>query len=258
MKSQRDIIIDIVLRAGALLRSEQAKDFSISSKNGDPRDILTSVDITLDTFLKEELLKQFPGETIYSEESKDTILNTKRFWTIDPIDGTSNFSRGIPHFAICIGLVEDGESKCGAMLNPITNELFSFEKGKGAFYNGKKVSVSAIRTLKEATVIFHAGRDKALNEWGGESYKKFLAGAKKTINLSSSALDNAFVGAGRVEACIYGRITSFDISCAIGFVLEAGGVVVGEDWKPLVMSFKPQKVFTANSHELIKELKTIL
>jgi myo-inositol-1(or 4)-monophosphatase len=135
--------------------------------------------------------------------------------------------------------------------------MFSFEKGKGAYFNGEKTAVSAARDLKNASIILHAGRKEHLWKWGGTFYTALLEKSQKVINLASSGLDIAFIGAARVEATIYGRISCFDVACAFGFLEEAGGVVVGADYKPLVLSFEPQKIIAANSLEILEELKAI-
>ena len=146
----------------------------------------------------------------------------------------------------------------GAVYNPVTNELFSFKKEGGAFLNGKQIYVSKITELKEASVFLHAGRKPELWDWGGASYTKLLASAKKTLNYGGSALDACFVASGRIEANIYGRLSTMDIASAIGILLEAGGRVVNDNGEPAVFSTEPQKVLMTNCKEIEQSLLKLL
>lgn len=232
--------------------------FTTSKKGGDPRDIVTSVDVAVNDFLIQKIQESFPGDGVYSEEGRGTNNASSRLWAIDPIDGSSNFSRGIPHFAVCLALLEDGVPTAGAVYNPVTNELFSFKKGGGAFLNGKPISVSSITNLTEAGVFLHAGRKPELWGWGGESYTKLLEHSNKVGNFCGSALDACFVAAGRIDANIYGRMTTMDIAAAIGILLEAGGRVVNEKGEHVAFSAEPQKIVMTNSAEIEESLLKLL
>ena len=196
--------------------------FEIFSKNQDTRNLVTSVDLAVNDFLFRKIHSLYPNETILSEETKNQSTNPDSFWSIDPIDGTSNFARGIPHFATCITYVEKEEPVAGAVFSPTTNELFSFQKGKGAFLNNKKIKVSEISKLSDAYVLLHIGRKESLREWGINLQRKFLSSAKKNINLGSSSLDLCFLATGRVDAVIYGTLTTKDVAVAVAMVREAG------------------------------------
>jgi myo-inositol-1(or 4)-monophosphatase len=246
-----DFIIKTVCEAGALLMRLREEKFETLEKDDDPRDIVTSVDFEVNEFIIGKIRESFHNDAIYSEEDPSVAeamegkggTNT---WAIDPIDGSSNFSRGIPHFAVCVAFLENGIPTAGAVYNPVTNELFSFKKGGGSFLNGKKITVSKITDLKESSVFLHAGRKPELWDWGGASYTKLLVHAKKTSNYGGSALDACFVASGRIEANIYGRLTTMDIAAAIGILLEAGGRVVNENGEPIAFSTEPQRVLMTN------------
>ena len=248
--SHYDFIVANVRAAGELLMRLREEKFETLEKGGDPRDVITSVDFAVNDFLTSKIRETFPEDIIYSEEVGGTVTNVPRLWTIDPIDGSSNFSRGIPHFSICIAFLENRVTEAGAVYNPVTNELFSFKKGGGAFLNDKPIRVSSITKLKDASVFLHAGRKPELWDWGGESYTKLLNAAKKTSNYGGSALDACFVAAGRIEANIYGRLTTIDIAAAIGILLEAGGRVVNDSGEKIAFSTEPQKVIMTNSPEI--------
>ncbi|MBI4065763.1 hypothetical protein HY412_01035 [Candidatus Kaiserbacteria bacterium] len=252
-----DFIITTVREAGGLLIKLRDEGFTATHKGSDPRDIVTSVDTAVNELIIGKIKEKFPNDGIYSEESVG-IESEKNSWAIDPIDGSSNFARGIPHYAVCIAHLTAGVPDAGAVFNPVTNELFSFKKGGGAFLNGNPISVSKITELKEASVFLHAGRKPELWDWGGESYTKLLGHAKKTLNYGGSALDACFVASGRIEANIYGRLSTMDIASAIGILLEAGGRVVNEKGEPVAFSTEPQKVVMTNCKEVEKSLLKLL
>lgn len=253
-----DFVITLVKNAGELLLKRSQEAFKVAIKNNDAKDIVTAVDIEISTFLVDALKKEFPAYGIYSEEGSCESEEGEYVWAIDPIDGTSNFVRHIPHFAICVGLLHKGIPVLGVVYNPITNELFSFKKGEGAYLNGERIEVSKITELKNACVFFHAGRKPELWQWGGDGYAKLLAHAQKTANYGGSALDACFVAAGRIEANIYGRLSSFDIVSAIGILLEAGGRVVDEKGNPITFLKIPEKIFMSNNESIEKELLALL
>ncbi|MBP6858753.1 MAG: inositol monophosphatase [Candidatus Pacebacteria bacterium] len=254
--TRHQFILATIVEAGDLLIKTRDDKFTVSFKNGDTTDLVTSVDIVVDEFIKKAIKATFPDDLIYSEESaKDDLASGSSCWTIDPIDGTANFSRGIPHYAVSLGYIENGICIVGAIYNPITRELFSFEKGKGAYLNGKLIHVSKVETISEAYILLLIGRSKSLHEWGLGLQRRFLGSAKKISNLGSSALDLCFVASGRVDAMIYGLLTTKDISPAIGILREAGGEVYGENGDQVVLSDKPQKVFATATRGLFEEVK---
>ncbi|MBI5045403.1 MAG: inositol monophosphatase [Candidatus Niyogibacteria bacterium] len=244
--------VDLTKKAGEFLKELYHLDFVVSHKGDDIRDVVTDADIKISHFISSAIKKQFPDHAIYSEEGTDIFVKkTKYVWSIDPIDGTSNFSRHIPHFAICVGLMENGVPVIGAVYNPITDELFSFQKGGGAFLNGQKIRISLETDLKKSFVLLHVGRDPKIRDWGIGLYKKLLGEVKKINNFASSSLDICFVAAGRAELAVYGTLTTMDISSAIGILEEAGGQIMVSDLSEK-FSKKPQKVF-AVCNNAIKE-----
>lgn len=251
-----EFCVKTVKDAGELLLRERTALF-VSHKEGDPRDVVTNVDITVSRFITERITATFPKDGIYSEEDIEKV-SSSRVWTIDPIDGSANFARGIPHFSIVLGLLEDSVPTCGAIYNPLTDELYSFERDHGAFLNGERIHVSPVNLLTDAHILFHAGRKIEVRDWGGESYRRLLGNVKKTANFSGSALDLCFLAAGRVEAVVYGTLSTKDIAPALGILHEAGGVASTEDGRVLSLLSTPQKVYAANSDTLRTALITLL
>lgn len=253
-----DFAVQTVREAGALILRASEKGFETAIKGGDPRDIVTSVDTEANDYIIRAIKKNFPTHGIYSEEGGDTVAPSEYEWTIDPIDGSSNFSRGIPHFAVCLGLLQNGIPISGAIYNPVTNELFSFKKGGGAFLNEKPIHVSKITELSQAYVFLHAGRKPEVSSWGGESYRRLLTSARKTNNFASSSLDACFVAAGRIDANVYGTLSTLDIAPALGLLEEAGGVVRNEKGEHLTYSKDSTRIYMANSEALLETVRTLL
>lgn len=243
--------------AGELLLAAQERGFETLAKEGDPRNIVTSADLAVNDFLLAELRKEFPADSVYSEEG-GSAAGGERVWALDPLDGSSNFSRGIPHYAVCIALLAQGAPAAGAVYNPATRELFSFKKGGGAFLNGAPIRVSGVTAVSEAFVFLHAGRKKELWDWGGAAYRRLLEHGHKTSNFAGSALDLCFVAAGRIEASVYGTLSALDIAAALGILAEAGGIVLAASGEPARLSSEPQKLYAANGEPLARRLIDLL
>lgn len=246
-----------VRAAGAQLRALAKQTRTIDIKGGDPKDIVTDADLVIGKMLADAVGAAFPGEAIYSEEAP-TGGGNRIQWVIDPIDGTSNFSRGVPHYAICLGVLEDGVPLAGAVFNPATDELFSFEKGKGAFLNGEKIHVSMRNDLKEASVFLRAGRKPEFAAWGGAAYTKLLTHAWKTGGFGSASLDTCFVAAGRIEASVYGQFTTLDSAPALGILKEAGGICVTKEGVEAAATEDPQTIIAANNQMMADSIRTLL
>jgi myo-inositol-1(or 4)-monophosphatase len=242
-----DFIIAKVQEAGEILLRAREKGFEISTKGGNPRDLVTSADIEANDFLLAAIQKEFPTHGIHSEEGGNVAEQSGEVWMLDPLDGTSNFSRGIPHFSVC------------AVYNPVTKELFSFTKGGGAFLNGKPIRVSGVTELAKAQIVMSPGsRNPELWDWAAQSYRRLLGNSQKRGMYGSSALDICFVAAGRADAGIYGTLSTFDIAAALGILYEAGGVASNANGEALSYSEEPQRIYMANSPQMLEQIRTLL
>ena len=192
-----------------------------------PGDFVTTSDKNVEKILIEELQKARPDYSILSEEIGQ-IKNKEEFrWIIDPIDGTSNFLHGIPHFGISIGLEHNNEIICGITFDPIKDEMFTAEKGNGSYLNNQRMRVSARKKLKDC-IIFTGGpkhvsknRELALKE-----YTKFSSKVLTPIRkMGSASLDMAYVAAGRCDGFWQRNLNYWDIAAGIILVKEAGGFV---------------------------------
>lgn len=255
MNDLYEFTVNLVEKAGNNLKEFYYSDFSVSYKGNDIKNVVTDADIKINNFIVSEIKKRFPDHSIYSEEGTDSKNKQSEYvWVIDPIDGTSNFSRHIPHFAVCVGLMKNNEPVVGAVYNPITDELFSFQKDGGAFLNRQKIKVSVKTDLKKSFILLHVGRAPENRDWGVNLYKIFLEKAMKISNLASSSLDICFVAAGKVEAVIYGTLTTMDAASAIGILKEAGGEFIELSASDDKFSQKPQKILAVCNNSLKEEI----
>ena len=196
-----------------------------------PGNFVTASDLKVEKILVEELQKARPTYSILSEEVGQ-INNDESFkWIIDPIDGTSNFLHGIPHFAISIGLEHDKEIICGIIYDPIKDEIFTAEKGNGAYLNNKRMRVSSRSKLKDC-IICTGGhtRDSKDRELALEEYKNFSSKVFIPIRkFGSASLDMAYVAAGRCDGYWQRDLSYWDIAAGIILVKESGGFVTDFD-----------------------------
>ena len=177
-----------------------------------PSDFVTNTDKKIEKILIEELNKAKKNYSILSEEI-GVIENSDKdnFWIIDPIDGTTNFLHGIPHFAISIALKNKNEIISGLIYDPIKNEMFYAEKDNGAFLNNQRIRVSSKKNLNEC--LFASGGRLEIN-------------SKLNIRKSgSAALDLAYVAAGRYDGYWQREINYWDIAAGIILVKESGGFI---------------------------------
>ena len=181
------------------------------SKKG-PYDFVTKTDKTVEKILIEELTKSKKNYSFLSEEAGRIDNKDKdNFWIIDPIDGTTNFLHGIPHFAICIAHKFKNEILSGLVFDPIKDEMFYSEKNKGAFLNNKRLRVSSKNSLDDC--LFSSNHEGV----------KFC---KLNMRFSGcAALDLAYVASGRLDGFFQNKINLWDIAAGSLMVEEAGGII---------------------------------
>ena len=192
-----------------------------------PGDFVTNCDKKVEKILIDELLKARPSYSILSEEIGEINNDDSFKWIIDPIDGTSNFLHGIPHFAISIGLEHNKEIVCGIIYDPIKDEMFTAEKGNGSYMNNQRMRVSS-RSKLEDCMIFTGGpkRDAKNRELALKEYYKFSIKVLTPIRkLGSASLDMAYVAAGRCDGFLQRNLNYWDVAAGIILVKEAGGFV---------------------------------
>ena len=222
-----------------------------------PGDFVTASDKKVEEILIEVLQKARPNYSILSEEIGQINNDDSFKWIIDPIDGTANFLHGIPHFAISIGLEHDKEIICGIIYDPIKDEMFTAEKGNGAYLNNKRMRVSSRSKLKDC-IICTGGhkRDSKDRELALEEYKKFSSKVFIPIRkFGSASLDMAYVAAGRCDGYWQRDLSYWDIAAGIILVKESGGFVT--DFNGENRYIKNKTILVTNS-KINKEMIEVL
>ncbi|MDB2682705.1 inositol monophosphatase [Alphaproteobacteria bacterium] len=222
--------LNVMMKAAELAARSLNRDFGEVeklqvSKKG-PGDFVSAADRRAEKIIYEELLKARPDYSFLMEESGAKAGKDKENrWIIDPLDGTSNFLHGLPHWAISIALERKGEVVAGIVYDPIKDEMFRAERHEGAFIGRKRLRVSARQDPMEAMIAIGAPRTSAKKERFLKEYHAVLNYAPGLRRFGSASLDLAYVAAGRYEAFWERNLSSWDVAAGILIVKEAGGFV---------------------------------
>ena len=208
--------LNIMIKAAEKASKALIRDFGeieklqVSIKG--PTDFVSNADLKAERTIIEELKKARPNYSIISEEDgSETNQDKKNVWIIDPIDGTTNFLHGIPHFAISIALKSENEIISGLIYDPIKDEMFYAEKNNGAFFNNQRIKVSRKKEI-----------NSCLFATGGKYKNDIDLPIRKS---GSAALDMAYVAAGRYDGYFQNNLNLWDIAAGIVILKEAGGLI---------------------------------
>ena len=203
----------------------EVENLQVSRKG--PCDFVTAADVKAEKTLFEELSKGRPGYSFLMEERGAVEGSDKTHrWIVDPLDGTTNFLHGLPHFAISIGLEREGVLVAGVVFNPVRDELFWAEKGAGAYLNDRRLRVAGRNDLRDALIAtgipYHGrpGHEVFLQE--AERIMGKTAGVRR---FGAASLDLAYVAAGRFDGFWERGLSAWDVAAGAVLVREAGGVV---------------------------------
>ena len=208
--------LNIMIKASQKASKALIRDFGeieklqVSVKG--PSNFVSNADTKAEKIIIEELMKTKKNYSIISEEDGSKInSDSENVWIIDPIDGTSNFLHGIPHFAISIALKSNNEIISGLIYDPIKDEMFYAEKNSGAFLNNQRIKVSKKKEIEDC-LFATGGKEKVISD--------FI-----TRKTGSAALDMAYVAAGRYDGYFQNNLNLWDVAAGIIIIKEAGGIV---------------------------------
>jgi myo-inositol-1(or 4)-monophosphatase len=220
------------IKAGGLLREGFSAELEKRRKTS-MHDIVTIYDTKAEESVFSTIRETFPDHVFLGEESGlSGSTQDKVTWIVDPIDGTINFYRKIPLFSVSIAAVYNEEVLCGVVYNPITDELFSAQKGKGAFLNGQKINVSSIANMNEGIYAIGFPYEMShISEKNVALYFKVLNQGAPIRNLGSGALSLAYVAAGKIDAFWIPSLYAWDMAAGMLLVTEAGGIVTSQTGK---------------------------
>jgi myo-inositol-1(or 4)-monophosphatase len=225
--------VEAVVRAGAIQMSRFGTALDVTKK-GDI-DLVTEVDLEVERMFRALVAERFPAHAVLAEEFGDTpeLAGASHCWVFDPIDGTTNFAHGLPIFCASLALEIDGRAVVGAIYDPTRRELFSAERGTGAFLNGRRLHTSQAARLIDALLVtgfpydVHSRSEDVLGLFG-----RFITKARAVRRLGSAAIDLCYVAAGRMDGFWEQTLRPWDLAAGALIVEEAGGQVTGIHGEP--------------------------
>jgi myo-inositol-1(or 4)-monophosphatase len=233
-----NVMVKAAYRAGRSLKRDlgEVENLQVSLKG--PRNFVTAADRRAEEIVREELLKARPDYGFLGEEggARAGADGTHR-WIVDPLDGTTNFLHGIPHFAVSIALERNGAIVAGLVYNPANDDLFVAERGKGAFLNDRRIRVAARQRPADAVVacgLPHYGRgDLVLARYEIAAAQQHFAGLRR---YGAAALDLAWIAAGRLDVYWERDLAPWDLAAGLLLVREAGGYATDLDGGDAVLT----------------------
>ncbi len=212
------------LEAGDFIANLFGKNIALVLKGGDSSNLVTKADIGSEEIVVRLIKKKFPDHNIIAEEGDRVNQNSRFTWIIDPLDGTTSFTSGVPNFAVSIGLLKDSQPLLG-VINWISNkELYWAEKSRGAYLNSRKISVKKTKRLEDAVLGFSVGTREKRQEKLKSYILPLFSKIRYPYILGSIAVDLSLTSKGIFEGCI-GQGWVWDFAAGSIIVEEAGGQV---------------------------------
>ena len=248
--------VEIVLRAGDIQRAGQESGFRIDKKGS--IDLVTEVDLACERMCRAIIAERFPEHDILAEElggSPPGRAASRFRWVFDPLDGTTNYAHGIPIFCASLALEIDGVAEVAAVFDPNREELFTAERGGGAYLNGRRLHVSAASSLVDAVVVtgfpydVHGRVDEIVGLFGA-----FVGQARAVRRLGSAAIDMCYVAAGRMDGFWESDLKPWDVAGGALIVAESGGRVTHMDGTPFNSRSRHVLATNALLHEPMLEI----
>lgn len=245
----RSVMLSAAMAGGALIEQYFDGAFKIENKTT-INDLVTEVDKHAEKAIIDIVKEHYPEHSIISEEVGKLMQDSEYDWIIDPIDGTVNFAHGIPICCVSIGLRHKGKMLMGAVYNPILKELFFAEKGKGAYLNDVKISVSAKEDFKTACLVtgFPYKWPKTY-EHPIKVFERFIMEGLPVRRLGSAAIDLCWVACGRFDGFWEYNLNPWDVAAGYLIVEEAGGRITNFDGDPYDVDDKETLATNGRIHE---------
>jgi len=219
--------IEAVIRAGEVQLARFGTDIRVDKKGA--INLVTEVDLQIEREFRAMIAGRFPDHVVLGEEFEtrgDREATPPFCWIFDPVDGTTNYAHGLPIFCSSLGLEIDGELAVGAVYDPTRRELFTAERGQGAWLNGRPLRVSTVDTLIDSLLVtgFHYGIQSDPEDLVS-LFREFITKSRAVRRLGSAALDMCYVAAGRFDGYWESKIQPWDVAAGALIVTEAGGRV---------------------------------
>lgn len=236
LTSIRQEVVAIIIAAGEEAKGYLTRGFSTHSKGGS--DFATEADDAVDAFLRNELAKKFPDTSFLTEETAPaeyvSYIEKDNLWIIDPIDGTTNFSRGSTHFAISVALVDQGKAKLGIVYQPLENKLYWAQSDlQESVMNDAPLNVSSVNTLNESLICCDWSWDIEKRKKTLLDLEKILPNVRAVECRGSAASDIASVASGNIDAYFIRGLKPWDCAAALLIAEKAGATIrslQGDEW----------------------------
>lgn len=226
--------IEAARQVGQILLEEFGESHEIRNKG--LRDIVTETDLAAQAKAIEIIRSQYPDHDIWAEEVSQTPDGASDYcWIIDPLDGTTNYSRGLPCFSVSIALSHRGELILGAVYDPLRDQLFRAQRGQGAYLNDDRIQVSAAERLMDAVVGLDWAREQELRSQMAQLVAEIAPRVWTLRNTGSAALGLCSVAAGWTDAYFHLSLKPWDVAAGSVIIQEAGGAIsnlAGLPWRP--------------------------
>jgi myo-inositol-1(or 4)-monophosphatase len=227
-----DFAVTTAREAGAVLRDYYRNGVTVKYKG--EIDLVTEADHASEALILNRIRSAYPDCAILSEESGASANKSDAIWIADPLDGTTNFAHGLPIFSVTMALVVDGVIEVGVTYDPIYEQLYTAQRGQGAYLNGERLHVSAVPTLDKALLVTGFPYDRRTNPNNNiRQFTAFSLRAQGVLRLGSAALDLGALAAGWLDGYWEFKINPWDIAAGCLLVTEAGGQVTAPDGLPL-------------------------
>ena len=229
-KSVLEVAAEAARKAGEILKTHFREKTQVKYKGR--ANIVTDVDLQSDKSLKSFLRTEYPDHSILSEESQAIVGNSSYKWILDPLDGTNNYSFGIPFFSIVIALTRGEDVLLGIVYDPLRDEMFSARKGKRTTLNNSPIHVTRKKTVQESLI----GLDLGYIDEKGKRSLEFITSLWPEMYayriMGSAALGMAYTACGRLDLYFHFLLYPWELACGQLLVTEAGGVVTDLEGKP--------------------------
>ncbi|MBT3336870.1 MAG: inositol monophosphatase [Anaerolineae bacterium] len=231
----------LACQAGEILRAGYNKKHDIQYKG--IIDLVTEIDGQSEEFLIHSILQKFPGHHILAEESGGVDGDHEHSWYIDPLDGTVNYAHRIPIFSVSIGYARAGTMELATVYDPMRGEVFSAERGRGAYLNGERLQASGTSELEKSLLVTGFPYDiRTTPDDNLTSYGRFAKLTQGVRRLGSAALDLCYIGAGRFDGYWERSLQPWDLAAGALIAEEAGAKVTDIDGKPDYLTSTPSVI----------------
>jgi myo-inositol-1(or 4)-monophosphatase len=241
-KNALEVAIAAAKEAGEILLAHLGSVRQIKHKS--QGNLVTDADILSEKLIIDFLKREYPDFSILSEESNPSAPISGYTWVVDPLDGTNNYTYGIPFFCVNIALVQDEDILLGITYDPMRGELFQAEKGKGAYLNDSPIRISAISSLQESLIGLDLGYSHDRGSQMLDTVNRLWGQVHCVRLMGSSSLGLAYAACGRVSLYFHRYLFPWDIASGLLLVREAGGEVV--DWQGRPANFRDTELVASN------------